>query len=388
MPGYNPNKDIQRMIKKYVEGTATAEEITFVESYYAWKEHNAMADHAPNDQDTLREESFNNIKAQLSTPKSGSRTITFLRLASIAAAVLIAATTSYIFLKQVHPEGRPTEDIAGKSLDIAPGSNTATLTLADGSRIRLDDKASGNVKELPGLVITKTRKGELIYTTTHHPGAEFSNAKNTITTPRGGQYQVILPDGTHVWLNAASSLTYPQSFAGKTRSVRLEGEAYFEVAKVQAMPFNVFTGSQNVEVTGTHFNINAYMDEEAIETTLLEGGITVHHQGRSQRIKPGQRALVLSNSSAFQVDAVDTDAIVAWKNGVFDFNNASLSQVMNQLERWYDIKVNYSSLPAKRYTGMVPRGANLSRVLNMLELTGNIRFKIENNRQLTVMPER
>jgi transmembrane sensor len=398
MPGFNAQKDIQKMIERYVDGTATAEEIAFVESYYAWQEKHKVPELSEPEKESLRQESFKKITAQLRPePQSGRRVHTSLRVASIAAVLLIATTTTYLFFREAPGNKIPIDVAANKSLDIAPGTNKATLTLADGSTITLDDKADGPIKALPGLVITKTQKGELLYTLSVRPdnvptgdrylGKETSVRNNTVTTPRGGQYQVILPDATHVWLNAASTLTYPESFAGKTRWVKLDGEAYFEVAKNKAIPFHVFTGGQDVEVTGTHFNINGYMEERAIRTTLLEGGVTVHHQGHSQRISPGQQAVVLSNSAALKVKEVDTEEVVAWKNGLFQFNNASLEQIMSQLERWYDIKVDYSSLPAKRYNGMVPRSANLSRVLKMLELTGDIKFKIDNNRQLRVLNE-
>jgi transmembrane sensor len=388
MSGFNSRKDIQKMIEKYVEGKATAEEIAFVESYYQYQEGSEVPELSAQDQESLRRETFKNITDQLNAaPQTGARTVTFLRVASIAAVLLMATTTAYIFLKKASPNKKPNDLTVNKPLDIGPGSNTAILTLADGSTITLDDKTDGNLKELPGLVITKTHKGELVYTVSGRQDDQTGILNNTVTTPRGGQYQIYLPDGTHVWLNAASVLTYPQSFAGKTRWVKLEGEGYFEVTKNQAMPFHVFTRNQDVEVTGTHFNINGYMDDRSINTTLLEGGITVHHQGRSQKIIPGQQAIVLTNPFTIKVEAVDTEEVVAWKNGLFEFNNASLRQIMSQLERWYDIKVDYSSLPAKRYNGMVPRSANLSRVLKMLEVTGNIKFKIENNRQLKVMAE-
>ena len=388
MSGLNSRKDLQKMIEKYVDGTATAEEIAFVEAYYAYQENNPEPELSAQDQEMLRKETFENITRQLNgAPSSPKRVIPFLRVASIAAAILIIATTAYIFLKNDSQKPKANNMVANNPIDIAPGSNTAILTLADGSTIKLDDKADGNLKELPGLIITKTHKGELIYTVNSSPDNAAKLSYNTVTTPKGGQYQVLLPDGTHVWLNAASALTYPQAFAGKTRVVKLKGEGYFEVAKNKAMPFHVITGSQDVEVTGTHFNVNGYMDDQTINTTLLEGAVTVHNQGRSQKITPGQQAIVLSNPVSIKIDVVDTEQVVAWKNGLFEFNNASLKQVMNQLERWYDIKVDYSSLPAKRYNGMVPRSANLSKVLKMLEVTSDIKFRIESNRQLKVIAE-
>jgi len=386
MPGFNSHNDIQKMIKKYVDGTATAEEIAFVEAYYAYQENNQVPELSAPEQEALRKETFNHITAQLNgAPQFPAPVFTFSRYAAVAAVLLIAATTTYLFLKNRPINEKLQATTLKKSLDVEPGTNRAMLTLADGSTITLDDKLSGNIKELPGLVITKTHKGELVYKVSGHSQNKFTTSTNTVTTPRGGQYQVFLSDGTHVWLNAASVLTFPQAFSGKTRWVKLEGEGYFEVVKNKTMPFHVFTGSQDVEVTGTHFNINGYMNNQAINTTLLEGGITVHQKNTSQQVFPGQQAVVSANPFAIKVNAADTEEAVAWKNGLFEFNNASLTQIMNQLERWYDLKIDYSSLPAKRYNGMVPRSANLSRVLQMLEVTGNIKFKIEKNRQLKVI---
>ncbi|WP_345953384.1 FecR domain-containing protein [Mucilaginibacter sp. PAMB04168] len=388
MSGYNSYKDIQKMIERYVAGTATAEEAAFVESYYAYQDRNEVPDISADEKEALRKETFENISNQLNaTPQTKKRIINIYRYATVAAVLLVATTTAYLFLHRASPSNKLENVSVKKPLDVMPGSNKAILTLADGSTMILDDKADGNLKELPGLIITKTRKGELVYKVLSKQSSEQITAINTVTTPKGGQYQVVLPDGTRVWLNAASRLTYPQFFAGKTREVKLEGEGYFEVSKNKAMPFHVFTGNQDVEVTGTHFNINGYMDDGSINTTLLEGGITLHHHGRSQKIIPGEQANVLTKPFAIKVQRVDTEEVVAWKNGLFEFNNASLRQIMSQLERWYDIKVDYSSLPAKRYNGMVPRSANLSRVLKMLEVTGNIKFEIQNNRQLSVMAE-
>ncbi|WP_345950722.1 FecR domain-containing protein [Mucilaginibacter sp. PAMB04274] len=388
MSGYNSYKDIQKMIEKYVAGTATAEEAAFVESYYAYQDRNEVPDISADEKEALRKETFENISNQLNaTPQTKKRIINIYRYATAAAVLLVATTTAYLFLHRASPSNKLENVSVKKPLDVMPGSNKAILTLADGSTMILDDKADGNLKELPGLIITKTHKGELVYKVLSKQSSEQVTTINTVTTPKGGQYQVVLPDGTRVWLNAASRLTYPQVFAGKTREVKLEGEGYFEVSKNKAMPFHVFTGNQDVEVTGTHFNINGYMDDGSINTTLLEGGITLHHHGRSQKIIPGKQANVSTNPFAIKVQTVDTEEVVAWKNGLFEFNNASLRQIMSQLERWYDIKVDYSSLPAKRYNGMVPRSANLSRVLKMLEVTGNIKFEIQNNRQLSVMAE-
>jgi len=386
MPGFHSGKDIQKMIQKYVDGTATAEEIIFVEAYYAYQDSNEVPELSEQEQETLGKQTLNAITAELNkSPQFPKRTSKLLRYAVAAAVLAVSATSGYLFLKGRSVNHRLLAAASKKQIDVKPGTNRAVLTLADGSSIILDDQLPGNIKQLPGLMITKTPKGELIYKVSAHSGSGSDISTNTITTPKGGQYQVFLADGTHVWLNAASKLTFPQAFVGRMRRVKLEGEGYFEVTRNKAMPFHVLTGSQDVEVTGTHFNVNGYTDSETINTTLLEGGITVHQNGRSKQVSPGQQAIVSVNLSDIKVNIADTEEAVAWKNGLFEFNNASLTQIMNQLERWYDLKIDYSSLPAKRYNGMVPRSANLSRVLQMLEVTGNIKFKIEEQRHLRVI---
>jgi transmembrane sensor len=384
MAGFDSRKDIKKMIEKYVAGTATDEEISFVESYYAYQERRQEASFSAGEAEELQSAGFENIKRQIEGSTLRETNVRPLyKYASIAALLLLTLTTGYWFLIKRPSTQKPLLS-AKKSLDVLPGSNKAILTLADGSRIILDDKADGKLRELAGLTITKTKGGQLIYKVSGNAGADGLLADNTVSTPKGGQYQVILPDGTHVWLNAASSLTYPEIFKGKQRTVKLEGEGYFEVAKNKSMPFHVLTTGQDVEVTGTHFNINAYRDDQSINTTLLEGAVTVHYADALQKIVPGQQALVFTQPSIIKAKLVDTEEQVAWKNGLFEFNNSNLKNILSQLERWYDIKVDYSSIPAKRYSGMVPRSANLSQVLNMLELTGNVHFKIEAGRHLKV----
>ncbi|RZK67000.1 MAG: FecR family protein [Pedobacter sp.] len=273
--------------------------------------------------------------------------------------------------------------------DIPPGKIGATLTLANGSKVILDDQTPENISDTHGVKISKTKDGQLVYTLVNNENLPNSTAFNTIQTPKGGQYQVILPDGTKVWLNAASSLKYPEVFAGKKRSVTLTGEAYFEVAKDKDKPFHVLTQNQNVEVLGTHFNINGYLDDHTIKTTLLEGAVKVSNLKSTKKLKPGEQAISrISENALIQVTSqVDTDDEIAWKNGLFQFNDTDLKIILNQLERWYDIKIDYSSIPDKRYNGMVPRKSKLSEVLKMLEKTGNIKFELLENRTLKVIPK-
>lgn len=386
MHGFDSRKDIKKMIQKYVDGTATIEEVTFVEAYYAFQENKQEPELSENELEALSKETFDKIAGELRSAQEPAKpTFNLLKYITAAAILVVFVTTGDLFLENRSSKHKLPAISSNKQLEIKPGTSQATLTLADGSVMILDDKQTVKIKELPGLVISKTSKGELIYKASGNSGNALNLASNTIATPPGGQYQVFLPDGTHVWLNAESKLTFPESFAGKTRKVVLEGEGYFEVAKNKALPFHVLTGNQDVEVTGTHFNVNGYIDNNAINTTLLEGSITVHYKKQSKKIVPGQQAVLSASGPLIDINTADTEAAVAWKNGFFEFNNTSLRQIMHQLARWYDLQIDYSSLPEKRYNGVVPRSADLSRVLQMLEVTGDIRFKIEEQRRLSVV---
>lgn len=266
--------------------------------------------------------------------------------------------------------------------DVEPGGNKAVLTLADGRKINLSDAADGNVAEQTGISITKAADGKLVYTAKDQD-ENLTVSYNTIATPVGGQYQVNLPDGTKVWLNAASSLKFPASFARlKEREVQLSGEAYFEVAHNDKMPFIVKTNRQDVLVLGTHFNINSYADETTTKTTLLKGSVLARMTGLKGEdgdhvlLKPGQQAVLYQS---FTVKPVDVEEVTAWKDGNFLFNDTDLRDIMKQLSRWYDVRVDYDEIPKKRFfSGFISRSVSLSKVLKLLEFTGNIQFNIEN----------
>jgi len=266
--------------------------------------------------------------------------------------------------------------------DVAPGGNKAVLILADGRKINLSDAANGNVAEQTGIMITKAADGKLVYTAKDKDENQ-TVSYNTIATPIGGQYQVNLPDGTKVWLNAASSLKFPASFARlKEREVQLSGEAYFEVSHNVKMPFIVKTNRQDVLVLGTHFNVNSYADEPITKTTLLKGSVLVRMSGSKGEkldhvlLKPEQQAVL---AQYFTVKSVDVEEVTAWKDGNFLFNDTDLKDIMKQLSRWYDVRVDYDEIPQKRFfSGFISRSVNLSKVLKQLEFTGNIQFKIEN----------
>lgn len=275
-----------------------------------------------------------------------------------------------------------------KYKDIAPGGNKAILTLANGAKISLSDATNGVLAKQSGIVISKAADGQLIYqVSAAKDGTANMPSYNTIETPKGGQYQIILPDGTRVWLNATSSLKFPTNFSTfNKREVELKGEAYFEVYKVKNQPFIVSSNRQQVEVLGTHFNINSYDDEPEIKTTLQEGTVRIHNQTSQEFIlKPGQQAQLNRNGS-IAIKEVDVAENLAWKNGMTRFANEDIQTIMRMISRWYNVDVVYEGkIPEVRFGGSVSRAMNISEILRVLELTDAVHFKVE-GRRVTVMP--
>jgi len=263
--------------------------------------------------------------------------------------------------------------------DIAPGGMVATLTLSDGTQIALDSAADGALARQGNTDVIKLQKGQLGYKTiaNSRPQAAGEAAYNTISTPRGGQYQVTLPDGSKVWLNAASSIRFPTVFTGRSREVAITGEAYFEIAANAKSPFYVKTGGMAVEVLGTKFNVNAYTDEASIKTTLLEGSVRIRKVKIAAMLAPGQQASLDPKGSISINKNADVDEAVAWKNGLFHMTSADVPAIMRQLARWYDVEVAFEGgMPAGHITGEVPRNVSLSTVLKVFEISG-VHFRIE-----------
>lgn len=390
MTPFNHQKELQKIIQRYVSGTATADEILFVEKYYQYLDKNAnvLDGYHADELEKIAEANFMAIRSNIDAPQK-RKTIPLYKYISAAAVMLLISGITFVFLNKSKPVIK-SETAINNKLDALPGTDKAILTLADGSKVVLDNHASTDISDKDGLKISRTEDGQLVYTILDQSDVKTKStvSYNTIETPKGGQYQVILPDGTKVWLNAASSLKYPEVFTGNERRVELTGEAYFEVAKNKAKPFHVKNHNQDVEVLGTHFNINSYMDDKTIKTTLLEGSVRVSNGKSVKILKPGEQSIADGNGMIRLASDVDTDDETAWKNGLFQFNNANLKSILSQLERWYDINIDYSSIPDKKYNGMVPRKAKLSEVLKMLEKTGNIRFEIAEGRNLKVLPEK
>ncbi len=298
----------------------------------------------------------------------------------IAAVILFIAGGGLFFYQQNKNSISDQQVLAGK---IAPGSNKAILTLANGQKINLNDAVNGQLATQSGMRISKTANGQLVYEVAKDGLPVSGKAQyNTIEVPVGGQWQAILADGSHVWLNALSSITFPTAFTGKERRVEIKGEAYFEIAHNKAMPFRVSSLGQTVEVLGTHFNVMAYADEKVIKTTLLEGSVKIFKGGKTQLLKPGEQAQVSDHAIKVTGD-VDMEDVVAWKNGYFKFAD-NLESTMNKIARWYNVEVVYEGRPDNSLTfgGEVSRTRNIRDVLNIMEYTGKVHFKIEGRRIL------
>lgn len=290
--------------------------------------------------------------------------------ASIALAIIIGG---YLYLN--HKPSK--QDTIAYANDVTPGKNAATLILASGKKIVLSDAKNGQLAEEAGVLITKDANGQLSYEIKDQNLTE-TNRINTLTTAKGETYQVKLPDGTTIWLNAASTLKYPASFARlRHRSVELIGEAYFEVAKDKLHPFVVNSKDQQVEVLGTHFNINSYANEPAIKTTLLEGSVKVSlPKGKHRILEPNQQASFAG--AEITVADIDPELAMAWKDNNFIFDNADIGFIMRMVERWYNVRIIYDGpIPEDKFNGAVSRFKNVSYVLRIMERTGKVHFKID-----------
>lgn len=295
------------------------------------------------------------------------------RMTGIAAAIALMVLSLYFF-NHKNDEGAHSDNLTVQ--DQNPGSFGATLTLANGKKIKLSDAAKGEIAKEAGISVTKTADGQLVYEIKETAGNP--DQINTLSTAKGETYILTLPDKSKVWLNAASSLTYPASLNehGKRR-VKLEGEAYFEIFKDKAHPFIVQTANQEVEVLGTHFNVNSYKDEPGIATTLLEGSVKVTAGGSLKIIKPGEQAI--NKSGTMEVRKVDLEDVVDWKNGDFYLNHMDFKIAMRKIARWYDMEIIYDkNVPDNMESGgWISRDKPLSTVLKSIEASGLVKFKVE-----------
>ncbi|MBO9674346.1 MAG: FecR domain-containing protein [Sphingobacteriaceae bacterium] len=377
----------KQLIQHYLDGTASAKEVHLVDSFVEQQllENTWTADEAQKaafgrklkariDAQRLKDE--DNRQNPVVRPKTITRRLWII---AASAAVLALCVIGGLFAIKNRTEDRS----ARYANDVAPGGNRAILTLADGRKIDLSESKTGELAITNGLNVKKAADGLLVFSVIDNGDAKVEGRNNTITTPSGGQYQVNLPDGTQVWLNAETKFDFPGHFNGKNRLVELDGEAYFEVSKDKNHPFIVKSKKQEVEVLGTHFNINSYENSSGIKTTLLEGSVKVKGSGGEKVIAPGEQSVLYGNTIA--VNAVDPAFAIDWKNGEFRFKNESLSSIMQKLSRWYGVQfvMNVRSEQMPSFSGSVSRFDNISEVLKMLEETGNIKFYI-NGKVITV----
>ncbi|MBT2561033.1 FecR domain-containing protein [Pedobacter sp. ISL-68] len=297
-----------------------------------------------------------------------------------AAAILVFIVSAVFYFNNSHKREKNVV-VLNHAKTIKPGSDKAILTLGNGQQIVLNTAAQGQIALESGTTINKTADGTLAYDVISAASEEV--VLNTVSIPRGGQYSLVLPDGSKVWLNAASSIRFPTRFTGNSREVELDGEAYFEVAKNKQMPFYVKAQDMKLKVLGTHFNIMAYKDEAFIKTTLLEGKVMLTSASAVTYLKPGEEGVLYENK--FTVNKADIEQTMAWKNGYFLFNEENLSSVMRKISRWYDIDIVYNTHNNKlSYTGSVSKFKDISEVLKVLSLTGTVKFNIA-ERRVTVI---
>jgi transmembrane sensor len=316
--------------------------------------------------------------------------VSLVRYAAAASILLFLAAGAYFYFKKQPAQPVNIVHQVVPQADLVPGSNKAILTLSNGKTISLTDAKNGLLVNEGKTAVQKTGNGQLAYDVAAGNPDQTTTPiiYNIVSTPKGGQYQLTLPDGSKVWLNAASSLKFPTAFTANNRDVELSGEAYFEVEKNKAKPFHVISNSQTIEVLGTHFNVNTYTDEPAVKTTLIEGSVKVSGGNNIVMLKPGQQSAVELNggATAIRVNSdVNTNEVVAWKNGMFEFNNANIETIMRQVSRWYNVDVVYEGkLPAYHFDGEVPRNVNAQQVLQVLKGSG-LNFTID-GRRIIVKP--
>jgi len=384
MPGKKIDPRIEQLVLKLNSGQLTEAEKPELEQWYASFEDSLLIEDEGEGIDELRQRLYSSIlkKANIEAAGTAPETVImypatrrWLRVAAAAAIIVSLAGVGYLVTRR-----STTPDIAKAQIhDVAPGGNKAILTLADGKQIILDSARTGQVAKEQNTAIEKTGDGNIRYMpagTGANPST--TSSYNTISTPRGGRYAITLADGTKVILNAASSLRFPTAFTGNDRSVRLSGEAWFEITPDKLHPFIVTSGDQDLKVLGTSFNLNAYEDEPSIITTLLNGSVIVSsriaHQSHS--LSPGQQSIL--TGAKLSISEADIEEATAWKNGYFMFESEGISTIMRKIARWYDVDIKFDGPPpTDKFNGSIQRFVNVSQVLNKLALTNKVHFTIE-----------
>lgn len=375
-------QQLASLAEKFLDGTATAaEEEQLHQLYDGWTDEEEQVVTDAGHTEVLRSEIFQAIKERMKADHVHRNVVPFYKKKlwrALAAASIIGGGLLLYLYRPTTPNGPAiggNKILAVHPVPVVPGRDKAILTLADGSVIDLDSSGTGRLAR-QGNTSIRIKDGKIVYDP--HKAGSNEMAYNTITTPRGGQYQVVLPDGTKVWLNATSYIKFPVAFTGSRRVVEVAGEAYFEVARNPAMPFIAKVRDVAVEVLGTHFNIMAYGEEQKIAATLLEGSVKVSRGSDKHMIVPGQQAVWTENGAFNLNNDVDMEEVVAWKNGKFHFNNADIKTIMRQIARWYDVDVEFENNAADiRLGGVISRKEDIRQLLNYFEIAGKVRFKVE-----------
>lgn len=389
----------KEVLQRYLNGNCSTAEKMLVDCWYAQLEATGDCEWEPGEKERLEQylalQLRSNIQPADPLPIAGPAPVGPIRMRPVwwaAAAVLIFSTATWL-LVSTKSRSDIRKSTISHTADIAAGHNGAILTLSDGRQLLLDSMGNGTIARQDGVAVV-LKDGELSYS----GGTPHEMAWNTIHTPKGRQFMLRLPDGTKAWLNAASTITYPTAFNGKERSIKISGEVYFEIAANTKIPFRVNVNEQAaIEVLGTHFNVNAYENGPHIATTLLEGAVRVgatiqgHGTGNSTVLQPGQQARIQTNVAAggknMQVITVaDPDQVIAWKNGIFNFEGASLREMMQQVERWYDITVVFEKgVPDIHFAGKINKSVSLNGILKALDESG-IHYRMGEQRQLVLLP--
>ena len=361
-----------KLIIKKINDTLCPEEASIFDTWY--NESPANRDYFQKVQNNFQNE-IEEIDLDLAwklldekiTPKKNRKS--YYKYAIAASVALLMGITYFTSNKIITNTKTSNTGIESKAPD------GVTLTLSDGTTVVLSDHKNGVVANQENVIITKDEDGQIRYEENNKKDTG-KIAYNTLVTANGKTFQIELPDGTNVWMNAGSSLKYPTYFSGSERAVTLTGEAYFEVAHNEKMPFKVFSNGQEVEVLGTHFNIKSYLNEPVIKTTLLEGKIKITEGENSSLVKPGQQVKIFLNNHAMKISEVNTESAIAWKNRLFYFEDAKYDEIMREIERWYDVDVIYKGkIPDERFQGAIQKDLKLNQVLKMLE-SKDVHFKV------------
>ena len=383
------------MLDRYLKNQANTKEKEKLDEFFEENSNSIEASKSIENVSKLEDKIFNyiqfGIKEQFKKESTLNR-IPYLQIAASILVIFLFSTTIYFYRSSIASKSQlPIVQGVAKIEDKQPAKNIAILTLGNNSQIVLDEATNGEIAQESGVSILKTDKGELIYKIRNSNNLSNNdlNKYNTISTPMGGKFKVILPDGSLVVLNAASTLKYPLHFDEKLRKVSFTGEAYFEIAKLvdkqkKRIPFYVYSNNQIVEVLGTHFNINSYDNEEYSKTTLLEGSVKIINEkstATAKILKPGQQAVIKRGDVQTKILIADEAQALAWKDGYFLFKNTNIKDVVNELERWYNVDIQYDdAMEFENITGYISRNVKISSVLKMLQLSGIVNYEISGSK--------